>query len=161
MMINPKQLRSLIADTLFEVDLFSLEAAELLFMTAAQESHCGEYIQQLGRGPALGIFQMEPDTEQDILENYIQYRPQLQKIVDRFRIKAVRGDLNLRGNIPYQIVMARIHYLRVPVMLPHPTDIEAMAEYYKKYYNTYAGKATVEQAVENYNRFMGLIGKKG
>ena len=51
--------------------LVSQEAENLLMGTAAQESALGEYIRQLGNGPALGIFQMEPETFDDIVRNYL------------------------------------------------------------------------------------------
>ena len=58
--MDPKQLKELIERVLRKVNLYSDAAVDLLMLTAAQESACGKYIRQLGNGPALGIFQMEP-----------------------------------------------------------------------------------------------------
>ncbi len=44
------------------------KARFLLLCTAAIESNCGYYIKQVD-GPALGIWQMEPATHDDIWEN--------------------------------------------------------------------------------------------
>ena len=73
--INPNQLlRYVIKPALTLLDMESPAAEALMLGTVAQESHCGRYLHQLGKGPALGIFQMEPTTYRDIWENYIAYR---------------------------------------------------------------------------------------
>lgn len=59
-MMDKRQLRNLIRRVLIGIGGYSEEAENLLMGTAAQESALGEYIRQLGNGPALGIFQMEP-----------------------------------------------------------------------------------------------------
>ena len=64
--MNPSQLNELITSVLKSMEQYSREAVDLLMVTAAQESHCGEYIQQIGGGPAMGIFQMESDTLADL-----------------------------------------------------------------------------------------------
>jgi hypothetical protein len=42
--------------------------------------------------------------------------------------------------------------LREP--LPNANDIEALGTYYKKYYNTPLGRATVEEFMKNCERFV-------
>jgi len=64
---NPKNmyrehLREMIQFVLKNYDLYSRDAEELLMLTAACESNLGHYFKQLGNGPALGIFQVEPAT---------------------------------------------------------------------------------------------------
>ena len=51
-------------------------AANLLVGTVFQESVIGNQtrLKQVGGGPALGIFQIEPDTHQDIWDNYLAFR---------------------------------------------------------------------------------------
>jgi hypothetical protein len=157
MSINPTQLRHLIVDVLKTAGMFSEDAVELLMMTAAQETHCGKYIEQV-RGPALGIFQMEPFTHDDIYKSYIKERPSIMEIMDAFTFKPPYWsdhikDLNQRANIPYQIVMARVFYMRFREKLPPRHDVHAMAKYYKKYWNSYLGKATEEEAIDNYRKY--------
>jgi len=146
-MIDKAQLRSLITKVLKEANLYSESAVELLMLTAAVESKLGTYIKQLGGGPALGIFQMEPLTEQDIHGHFLAYREGLEDIVDSF--STMQPD-ELEWNLAYQILMARLHYLRVPEPLPDKDDVEGLAKYWKKYYNTNLGKGTVEKAVRAY-----------
>jgi len=148
--MNPEQLRELITEVLQKADLYSPSAVELLMLTAAAETRCGKYIKQIN-GPALGIFQMEPATHADIWKNYLRYHPELVR-----KIRSLSGenwsdvDLALKGNLIYQILLARIHYLRDPKPLPPADDIEALAQYYKRVWNTYKGKATVQDAIMKY-----------
>ncbi len=60
---------------------------------------------------------------------------------------------NLYAILPYATAMCRIHYLRVKEPLPdiHPVT---MGSYWKKYYNTELGKGTVEEFVENWNKYI-------
>ena len=56
----------------------------------------------------------------------------------------------LKGNLYYAVAMCRIHYYRVSEALPN--DLEGMARYWKKYYNTELGKGTVEEFIHNYEQ---------
>jgi len=159
MSIEKNQLRRLIKAVLAELasasgieSLFSDSAVELLMLTAAQESHCGMFIEQI-QGPALGIFQMEPATYADIMMNYLKYRPALQHAVSGMASLGVTNILNLKGNILYQIALARVHYYRTGEKIPAADDVRGLAEYYKRHYNTVKGKATAEEAVKNYKMF--------
>jgi len=141
------QLRSLIRQVLSPCGLYSEAAEELLIMTAAAESLGGQFIYQVG-GPAVGIFQMEPNTHDDIWENYLKYKPALASETDFWTHS--KDSEALVYNLAYAILMARIHYLRVAEPLPPATDIDGLAYYWKKYYNTYLGKGTVRGAKEKY-----------
>jgi len=48
--MNPHQLKKAIETIIKEMDMYSPAATDLLMLTAAQESHCGDYIYQLGGG---------------------------------------------------------------------------------------------------------------
>lgn len=153
--MDKDQLRDLITRVLKEVNLYTESAVELLMLTASVESKLGYYVKQMGGGPARGIFQMEPTTYNDILDNFVHYKPQLQHIVVRNvdNENLGYGSKDLEWNIYHAIVMARLHYLRVKAPLPNKNDLRGMASYWKKHYNTYAGKGTVEKAVKAYKRY--------
>jgi len=149
MTISSNQLRQLIAETLKDADLYSGDAVELLMGTSAQESHLGSYIHQIN-GPALGIFQMEPATEEDIWNNYLRYKSSLSAVVKT----VMTGNPNeLAWNLKYAILMARIHYLRVKAGLPDSANVHAMALYWKQYYNTPLGRGTAKEFAKNYARY--------
>ena len=48
--------------------------------------------------------------------------------------------------------------MRDPNPLPSKEDINAMAGYYKQVYNTPEGKATPEEAIKKYNKYIGSEG---
>ena len=150
MAFDKNQFRELIEDVLREADLYSESAVELLMLTCAVESNFGTYIEQI-TGPALGVFQMEPNTHNDIWDNYLKYKTELAYSVDRQSIDCLSAGL--RTNLAYAIIMARVHYLRVPVPLPEADDVEGLADYWKRYYNTRLGKGTREKAITKYKEY--------
>lgn len=154
MSFNKHQLRDLISRTLIQLGYHSESAVALLLGTAAQESKFGTYIRQFGGGPALGIFQMEPATEKDIWNNFIAYRAGLKSSV--FSITRIYNPnpAALEANLAYQIIMARLQYRRAPGALPAADDIFGMAAYWKRSYNTPAGKGTVRKFVRNFTKYV-------
>lgn len=160
-MIDAKQLRELvIRPTLQYLNPeipYSKDAENLLMMTAAHESLLGTYLKQVN-GPALGIYQMEPATHEDIHNNYVSHRDRLDLLLWTLVGEDDQYLLNvLVCNLKYATAMARVHYYRVPSKLPtredypsHNAYVMALAEYAKKYYNTEKGKATVEDYYEAY-----------
>lgn len=146
-------LKALITSVLKELGLHSDNAVNLLMGTAAQESHLGKYRKQIGGGPALGIFQMEPATFNDIVKNYLRFKPGLTvKIEGVARVCRFHAE-DIETNDLLAICMARVHYLRVSEAIP--SDVEGMARYWKKYYNTPLGKGTVEEFISNYKKLVG------
>lgn len=150
--MNKDEWRRLIIVTLKEIGLFSDNAVELIMGTFAQESNF-KYTRQIGGGPALGYGQMEPATFNDIVVNFLRYKPELMgKIMKASGVVALEPEM-LVDNKTLMICMTRIHYLRVSEPLPSYKDVCAMGEYYKKYYNTPRGKGTVKEFVENYTKY--------
>jgi len=150
-----EDVRRLIREVLLPKGLYSTNVEELLILTVATESLGGNYLYQM-KGPARGLFQMEPFTEQDHLKNFVFYRSELREAVKQFIKFEADGSFSYRINDPltysleYQVIMARIHYLRKPKALPHFTDVKEMAQYWKKYYNTHLGKGDPKIAESNY-----------
>ena len=134
---------------------YSLDAENLLLGTCAQESAMGEYLVQLGGGPARGIYQMEPRTEADIIINFLKNRKDLLLIINNATVGTENRLLDdLTSNLFYATAMARVHYWRVPEPLPAHDDVEGMAYYWKKHYNTFKGKGTVIEFFDNYARYV-------
>lgn len=154
-MLDHNQLRELIIKpTLISLQLYSESAVELLVFTCAAESKGGTYIKQL-KGPALGIFQIEPATYNDLWQNYIKHRPDLTLIMSlNFNANFMPDEERMIYDLRYSCAMARIFYRRVPEVLPAADDIDGMWAYYKRYYNTHLGKATKQHAVAAYHRFI-------
>lgn len=138
------------------IGLHSPAAEELLLGTACQESKCGTFLKQLGVGPALGIFQMEPATYKDLWANFLSGRPEL---AQKLRWMAPDHDeqpphaAEMVWNLRYAAAMARVHYYRVKDPLPAAGDIAAQAAYWKRFYNTPKGAGTEAEYLNNWRRF--------
>lgn len=157
-MINAKHLRlHVIRPTLEYLDPvipYSIDAENLLMGTCAQESHMGEYLVQLDNGPARGIYQMEPATQDDVYLNFLRHRPVMQDQIDTLFNMALSPDLNLIANLPYATAICRAQYYRFREPLPDGNDIEGMAHYWKCYWNTVLGKGTASQFMASYDRLV-------
>ena len=134
----------IIRPTLMELGAHTIAAERLLLGTAIAESNL-VYRRQLGGGPALGLFQMEPATHQDIYDNYLRYNQDREQQVLAF-LSSPRADRleELVENDRYACAMARMHYLRRRERLPRSNDLDGQAAYWKRYYNTRLGAGTVE-----------------
>lgn len=168
--MRPRQLKEDIRWILKKLDSeipYRKAATELLFMTMCVESDCGKYLKQVN-GQALGICQMEPKTYEDIWVDYLGRKPDLYRLMVSIAFglnhpltgiwcgeNAKYLDENIlflmQCNIPFQIAMARIYYWRIPEALPYVLDINALAVYWKKYYNTELGKGTIDKAIKKYH----------
>ena len=129
------------------------EGAEKLVMgTAAQESGL-RHTRQLGGGPALGYFQMEPATHDDCWANFINSRPSL-----RAKLLAIRSGTGapraseMETDHLYAAAMARVRYMRVPESIP--SDGRGLARYWKTYYNTVLGAGTMAEFVASWNKLL-------
>jgi hypothetical protein len=153
-MLNSNQFRNLILKpALSDMQMYSVDAAELLIFTCANESDGGTYLHQLN-GPALGIYQMEPNTYNDLWQNYIYFKPDLKlKLLHNFNAPVMPPEDRLIYDLRYATVMARLFYARVNEPLPNFADIDGIWRYYKKHYNTAAGKADYQVALNAYYRF--------
>ena len=154
MAINKDQFRELVRTTLKELEPeipYSKEAEELIMLTAAAESNLGEYLEQV-KGPAQGVCQMEPATHDDLWDNYLRYKPELQKKILGFGTTGM-SEYDLKYNLMYSIAMCRVLYRRSSTPLPDMNPVN-IAGVWKKVYNTSAGKGTVAKAVDKYNTYV-------
>lgn len=142
MSYEPNQFRALIDATLRDYPALHSDAAvELLLGTAAVESQFGHYLRQT-MGPALGAFQVEPATFDWLQDKYLETIPDL----------CGREPAELEWDLRLSILVARLRY--AAVREPIPWGVGAMARYWKRHYNTPAGKGTPEKFVEAYRRFV-------
>lgn len=125
----------------------SKNAQMLLLATAAIESDCGYYIKQIN-GPALGIWQMEPDTFHDIFNNCDAVR----ESGFGCKVSELRTDyeledspLSLITSPMYACAVARLKYSMDKAALPNHNEIFEIYKYYKKIYNTPLGASTFQK----------------
>jgi len=132
---------------------WSQAAENLIVGTGLVESQF-HYIAQI-EGPAQSVFQIEPTTIDDNIKNFLRYRQSLDHIVDDFDLT---GPFNLDEthffiNPFFACAHVRVWYLRHSEPFPHADDIEGLAQYWKKYYNTSAGKGEVSKFVQLYSTY--------
>ena len=156
MSFRKDQFEELVRDALEEIEDFipvSDSAVNLLLGTCAQESHFGRFLRQLGGGPALGVFQMEPATLNDIWGNWINNRADFAQALAEMGYDTPRPS-RLVYDMRYAAIMARIHYFRKPDPLPAWHDPYALGKYWKDHYNTHLGRGTVEEFEHNYRKYV-------
>lgn len=151
MRVHAGQLRELVVrPTLKALGLHSQAAEDLVMGTAAQESRL-QYIKQLSDGPALGLWQCEPNTHRDIWRNWLRYRTDVtERLCDWCGVDEEPPAETLMWNLRYGSAICRIHYRRVNEPLPEAGDVEAYAEAWKAHYNTILGAGTAEEFVEHW-----------
>lgn len=131
---------------------YQSDSADLLSLcTAAIESDCGYYIKQVN-GPALGIWQMEPSTHDDIWDNCDALKgigsTLVRSVVFSISPMGKCGNEALISAPMYACAMARLKYSMDSNPLPKVTgnrkeDERAFYDYYKRVYNTILGKSTL------------------
>jgi len=130
----------------------------LLLATAVHESMGLDRLLQMGGGPGLGVYQIEPDTHQSIWNTYLAYRPDLASTIRglasqrSFTHSEEQMNNELVTNLAYSTAIARLIYLRAPKRIPD--TVEGHADYWKTYYNTLKGRGVPEEFIENYKRFV-------
>ena len=142
-----KSIKKIIKLALQHLGLDSEDAREMLYVTGKAESGY-KALQQYGGGPALGFFQMEPNTAIDIWDNYVMYRPKYRDKLFSLGFDDGNIEFCLLSNIGLQAAFCRLHYRRVPSALPKKDHLEAQAKYWKKYYNSHLGKGTITHFME-------------
>lgn len=153
-----RQLKEIVVvPALTALGLNTPSAVNLLLGTAAVESQMGKYIKQI-KGPALGIYQMEPRTYLDIWLRLID-----PKIALKAKIKLLLGyegkppAERLSSDLMLATIMTRLYYFSIPQSLPDKDDIMGLGTYWKDHYNTHLGAGSVQEFTDAYYRYV----KKG
>lgn len=121
--------------------------------TAAQESRMGYYLHQLG-GPAVGAYQIEQPTHQDIVGRYLmrEENADLRQIVIGMtcRDQPIGSKDELATNLRYATAICRIRYWMEIEPLPPANQLERIGKYWDDHYNANPEHGTVEEFVRNY-----------
>ena len=136
-----------IRPALQKTELWSLAAEILLTGTILIETNCNALKQT--KGPALGLFQIEPATHEDI-KLYLAHptnKDTLEKVLSHCEMANLPSDDELISNIKYGCLIARLIYHRNKMPLPAYDDFQGLANMYKVVYNTNMGKANYERCI--------------
>ncbi|AFW01714.1 hypothetical protein Gbth_005_023 [Gluconobacter thailandicus F149-1 = NBRC 100600] len=137
------QLKHLVVEpTLGALGLGGDVAVNLLTGTALAESR-GTYLKQVGGGPALGLWQMEPATHDDCWNNFLRFPvgKRLGGLLEDMLAPDLPRSAQMVTNLRYACAMARIRFYRVKEALPGASDPYVLSRYHKVHYNTVLGAA--------------------
>ncbi len=138
----------IVVPTLQHLGLWSAAAEWLVMATAVTESNLSALVQTIG-GPALGVYQIEPDTHDDVLSRVGDRHQELfVKMTHLAATYPSRYD-QLVTNLAYATAICRLKYYLDPEPLPAQGDRHALAWYYKRVWNTSAGAASEAQFLLN------------
>lgn len=140
----------IIRPALSAAGIWSQALETLVLGTGAHESHY-QFIKQIGPGPALGWWQSEPATHDDIWANWLRYRAPLATAVNQLRNGETSGMALVRYPL-YAAALCGVHYVRTRKgsLLPPHDDAQLQAISWKNSYNSRLGKGTVEQALPHF-----------
>lgn len=128
----------------------------LLLGTAMVESNL-TWLRQHPRGPALGVYQMEPATYRSHWLNWIQFRPQIDNLL-RSMTPGDHDATHMIWNLRYATAMARIHYWMRTQPLPQLEE-RGLAAYYLVHYNTVLGKSTAEKSEPVFRQAIAVLAR--
>jgi hypothetical protein len=153
---NNEQFRTVIVKPVLQaLQLLTPVAEELLVATMAHESKGGTFLVE-EKGAALGIYQMLPKEHDDL---WLKFMPNQSETTHRLmqvcKMSTKPTSDMMVFNLLYATAMARIFYLDCKAALPASADIDSLWPYYKKWWNTEAGKATEEEFKQDYFNFIG------
>jgi hypothetical protein len=137
--------RFVVRPTLELLEMGGAAAEDLLVGTALHESGLEAFDQWTGAGdeqlgPAIGVYQIEPATLLDLERSFLRYRPRLWERLEALTAEAPARELQLATNLAFATAVARLLYWRAPEPLPAAGDADALALYWKRHFNTAAGK---------------------
>ena len=139
-------------------ELYSPEMYSLLLGTAATESDFGDNKNPGDNGVALGVFQIQTFTHNDIWKHWLPSHPKLRAKAESAKWKFVPIKYQLHHNLEYQTVMAAIHYLRacerLEAKLPKHNDYWTQAWWWKTQFNTHLGKGTTWRFYTQYKEIV-------
>lgn len=150
----------LVRPTLDALGLGGAAAEDLVLGTAAHESGGFRFIDQVTRagddvlGPAIGLYQVEPATHDDVWTHFLRFRPALAAQVAALRAPIPDAHRQLALNLSYATAICRVIYFRRPEPLPRAGDVAALARYWKRFYNTIAGAGRPEQFIDAFNQYV-------
>lgn len=152
-MLDINQFREhIVLPALHDLQLYTKELAELLVFTCAVESAGGTYVKQIN-GPAVGIYQIEPNTLTDLWVNCIVRNPSYMNLLCmNFNLHKAPMPVDLITNMKLASAICALTYKRhrnINITM----DVDCLWDLYKKYYNTHLGKAEKEPSIKAYKKF--------
>jgi hypothetical protein len=143
----------IVVPPLSALNIRSPHIVELLVFTCAVESAGGTYVKQV-KGPALGIYQIEPKTFTDLWTNYILRKPDIVNMLSlHFSINRIPQPEEVIHDLRLATICTALYY-QYKRAIPIDSNIDTLWNLYKKYYNTDLGAAEEVQSIKAYKKFI-------
>jgi len=142
-----EDIKKIINWSLNNLNMNSEDASALVYRTGMAESGY-RHLSQMGSGPAVGFFQVEPATIDDTWNNYAVYRKPIMDILKDMGYDPEDSRMRVMSSIALQAAFCRLKYRRDRLAIPPADDVYAQAAYWKRVYNTVLGKGSVEHFIK-------------
>ncbi len=156
-MFNIKQFREdIVAPTLGALQIRNANMAELLVFTCAVESAGGTYVRQI-KGPALGIYQIEPATFTDLFVNYVLRKPDIANLFTlNLGMHRMPQPEEVITNLSLATACTAMLYQYRKARLPADSKLtsEQLWDIYKPLYNTVKGASKKEPSIAAYEKWI-------
>ncbi len=154
-MFNITQFRAdILTPTLEALQFRDIELKELLVFTCAVESAGGTYVRQVN-GPALGIYQLEPNTFSDLWYNYILRKPDIVNLLSlNLGLHRLPDPIEVITDLKLATAFCALlyKYRKAQIKSIDPNDLW---DVYKPLYNTEKGAAVKDKSIAAYYKFTG------
>ena len=133
----------------------SKAAVALLLGTALCESELRFLRQRVdgGFGRAVSLYQIEPVTHKDVKRYLNERRPNLARRVFGLSTVIDPDDFEVATSLLYSTAIARVKYWMIRDKLPEADDIDGMANYWGKFYQTTSDPEKIKRFIDFYNRY--------
>lgn len=139
--------RQIVEPVLFALALPGDPVARQQLMTGIGNAETGYRTRHQVNGPALGYWQDEPITHDDVWRNYLDARPALAEVARRFLPAAYRGVPNAAALVEsdaYACCISSIVFYRSPEPLPWRDNAGVQCRAWKRGYNTGLGAGVAD-----------------
>lgn len=157
--MDPKQFNDFIlVPTLKALGLFTPASNVLMLGTALVESNL-DFVEQIGPGTAMGIYQMEEATYRDILRylNRFDNSRLKERCIAACYYNGWPSSDALMHNLKWATICARLKYWMHPDPLPSSMDAKQFARYHKEKYNTSMGKTDTDESTKVFEHVISLL----
>lgn len=139
--------RGIIAPVVLDLELPGDEFARIQLMTGIGNVETGYRTRHQASGPALGFWQVEPATHDDLWCNWLRARPALSAVVLGFLPTKYSGVPNSAAMVEsdaYGCCIGTLVFYRSTEPLPARNDARGQCAAWKQAYNTAAGAGAVD-----------------
>ncbi len=139
--------RGIVTPIILDLELPGDEFARVQLMTGIGNVETGYRMRHQIGGPALGYWQVEPRTHDDLWRNWLRARPALAEVARSCLPAQFDGQPNAEAMVVsdrYAACIATLVFYRSPVALPPRRDARAQCAAWKAAYNTAAGAGSVD-----------------